>query len=294
MKCFPTSWAMQRTMQIPEEGRILEVRDLCKRYADFALDHVSFSLSAGTITGFVGRNGAGKSTTLKALLNLVHPDSGEIRFFGRDFLRDEQAIKRQIGYVSGGVSYYPHKKLRVIAGVSRRFYESWDEEAYRGCLSRFALPEDRTPLELSEGMKVKFALTLALSHHAKLLILDEPTSGLDPVSREDLLEIFLQLVREERVTILFSTHITSDLEQCADDILYIRNGEIAENGAMQDFADRYRLVKTAMDPGRAVIGARESKGGWTGLIRCGERAPDGAEITRANLEEILVHLEKEM
>lgn len=272
---------------------ILTVSGLCKQYPHFALDHVTFALRQGTITGFIGRNGAGKTTTLKSLLNLVHPDAGEIRLFGLDFAKDELTIKQQIGYVSGGIDYYPRKKLRTITSVSRRFYQNWDEAAYQRCLKRFQLLEDKTPTELSEGMKVKYALTLALSHRAKLLILDEPTSGLDPVSREDLLELFLQLVREERVTILFSTHITSDLEKCADDLIYIRTGEILSHGPIDEFVNSYQIVRTAANPGKTVIGARESKSGWTGLIHNGDTPPAGAEVSGANLEAIMVHLEKE-
>ncbi|MCI2055824.1 MAG: ABC transporter ATP-binding protein [Oscillibacter sp.] len=274
-------------------SNVLQVSGLCKRYPHFALENVSFSLQPGTITGFIGRNGAGKTTTLKSLLNLVHPDSGEIRFFGMDFCKDEFAIKQKIGYVSGGISYYPSKKLSTISGVNRRFYADWDEDVYRRCVSRFQLLEDKTPSQLSEGMKVKYALALALSHHAELLILDEPTSGLDPVSREDLLEVFLQLAQDEQVTILFSTHITSDLDKCADNILYIRSGKIIEDAPRDAFLAKYQVVQTAEKPDASVIGARESKSGWTGLIPTGAPAPAGAEILKTDLEAVMVHLEKE-
>ena len=274
-------------------SEVLEVRGLCKQYPQFALRDVSFSLRAGTITGFIGRNGAGKTTTLRSLLNLVHPDSGEIRFFGQDFSGSELAVKQRIGYVTGGVSFYPRKKLRVITAVNRRFYDSWDEEAYRCCLERFQLLEDKTPDQLSEGMKVKYALTLALSHRAEMLILDEPTSGLDPVSREDLLEEFLHLVRERQVTILFSTHITSDLDKCADNILYLRSGRLAADASLTDFLAQYRLVKTATTPPPQLLGVRESRDGWTGLLPAGAPLPPGAQALPIDLEAVMVHLEKE-
>ncbi|MDD3261923.1 MAG: ABC transporter ATP-binding protein [Oscillospiraceae bacterium] len=273
---------------------VLRVTGLCKRYPHFSLDHVSFSLPVGSISGFIGRNGAGKSTTLKSLLNLVHPEAGSIQFFGKDFSANELEIKQQISFVSGGISYYPRKKLKTITAVNRRFYKNWDEAAYQHCLQAFSLLEDKTPAELSEGMKVKYALTLALSHHAQLLILDEPTSGLDPVSREDLLELFLQLARQEHVTILFSTHITSDLDKCADNIIYIRNGKIIENGLMDTFLKAYQQVTTSEKPAAGVvIGARENRSGWTGLIRRGSAVPAGATVSDADLEAIMVHLEKE-
>lgn len=274
------------------EQIILEVENLCKEYSHFMLDNVSFSLRPGTITGFIGRNGAGKSTTLKSLLNLVHPDRGMVRFFGGEFDKNEFAVKQKIGFVSGGVSFYPRKKLRDITAVERRFYSDWDESAYRHYMEEFQLLEDKTPSQLSEGMKVKYSLTLALSHHAELLILDEPTSGLDPVSREDLLEVFLRLARQGGTTILFSTHITSDLDKCADDIIYIRAGKIIHSGSLDAFVSGYRLV-TCHEKPEGVIGPRESRDGWTAIIHRDDPTPAGARASDADLESIMVHLEKE-
>ncbi len=204
---------------------IVEVSGLCKAYPAFRLKEVSFSLEGGKITGFIGRNGAGKSTTIKAMLNLIHADSGNVSFFGMPLWGNEAAIKRRIGYSTGAVCWYPRKTIREILEVTRGFYQSWDEEACRNYRTLFGLDENKRPMDLSEGMKVKFNLLLALSHRAEVLILDEPTSGLDPFSRDELLELFGTL-KERGVTILFSTHITSDLERCADSILYIRKGEI--------------------------------------------------------------------
>ena len=206
---------------------VLSVRGLCKRYGSFALRDVSFDVAPGSITGFIGRNGAGKTTTLKSLLDFVHPDAGEALFFGRPLSADEFGVKQAVGFASGGFGFYPLKRLRTVTDVTRRFYPSWDETAYRRYLALFALDENKRVKELSEGMKVKYALALALSHRARLLVLDEPTSGLDPVSRDELLEIFLQLAQDEGISILFSTHITSDLEKCADHIVYLRRGEVA-------------------------------------------------------------------
>ena len=213
---------------------ILEAKDVCKTYPAFRLDRVSFALEGGKITGFIGRNGAGKTTTIKALLNLIHTDSGEISFFGLPLAGHETEIKQRTGYSTGTVSWYPRKTIREIVSVTRPFYRRWDEDAYRSYLSLFGLDENKKPLELSDGMKVKFNLLLALSHRAELLILDEPTSGLDPFSRDELLELFRTL-KEHGVTILFSTHITSDLEKCADNILYISNGVIRAECAKADF-----------------------------------------------------------
>lgn len=204
----------------------LEISGLCKTYPAFTLKDVSFTVPQGAVMGFIGRNGAGKSTTLKSLLGLVHPDGGEVRFFGRDFRENEQYSKENIGVVLGGIDFYPKKKVRTITDVTRRFYPRWDEEKYRHYLRLFAIDEEKRVDQLSSGMKVKYLIALALSHDARLLILDEPTSGLDPVSRDDLTELFAALVADGKRSILFSTHITSDLEKCATHITYIRDGEI--------------------------------------------------------------------
>lgn len=203
----------------------VEVCGLFKTYPAFRLEDVSFDIREGRITGFIGRNGAGKTTTIKSMLNLVHPDRGEIRFFGLPLSGNEQKIKQRIGYSTGAVNYYPKKKIGDIARITKTFYPTWDDDAYREGLQLFSLDETKCPCELSEGMKVKFNLLLALSHRAELLILDEPTSGLDPFSRDELLTLF-ETLRRRGIAILFSTHIVSDLEKCADDIVYIHGGKI--------------------------------------------------------------------
>lgn len=217
---------------------IAEVRNLVKKYPAFELSDVSFGLESGRITGFIGRNGAGKTTTIKAMLNLIHSDGGSVSFFGLPLTEKETEIKKRIGYSTGTVSWYPRKKLRDIVDIVRRFYDTWDEAAYRRYLELFALDEAKTPLELSEGMKVKLNLLLALSHHSEVLILDEPTSGLDPFSRNELLEIFQEL-KKEGVAVFFSTHVISDIEKCADDILYISKGKIIAAMPKEDFIRQF-------------------------------------------------------
>lgn len=218
---------------------ILTVKDLTKTYPSFSLGPVSFAVEAGSIMGFIGRNGAGKTTTLKSILNIVHPDGGSIRYFGGELKGNEHGIKERVGFAGGAVNYYPRKKIADIISVTRRFYDSWDDGAYRKYTEIFSIDPNKTPGELSEGMKVKLNLAVALSHRADLLILDEPTSGLDPVSREELLEIFTAL-RERGVAILFSTHITSDLDKCADRITYIKKGGIIASEPLDLFISRHR------------------------------------------------------
>ena len=216
---------------------LCEVRHLCKDYPGFALRDVSFSLQPGTITGFIGRNGAGKTTTIKSMLNFIHPSGGEIIYFGLPLSGNEDAIKQRIGFSTGSVNYYPKKKLKELVSVTKPFYKNWDEGAYREYLELFSLDENKAPSELSEGMKVKCNLLLALSHRAEILILDEPTSGLDPFSRDELTDLFTVL-KDRGTAIFFSTHITSDLEKCADRIVYIRNGEIVCEDTREHFRER--------------------------------------------------------
>lgn len=275
--------------------KVLEIRGLCKDYPAFHLKDVSFSLERGRIMGFIGRNGAGKTTTLKSALNIVHPAAGELKYFGLDFAENELEIKRRIAFVSGGANYYPNKKLAAITAVTRSFYEHWDEAAYRRYLKLFNLDESKTPKALSAGMQVKYALALALSHGAELLILDEPTSGLDPVSRDELVDVFLSLA-DEGVSILFSTHITDDLDKCADDVTYIRNGEIVFSLPIGELREKYRAVAVTAEQAERyadkLIGCKRAKEGFTALVERGELEEE-LPGRAAGLEEIMVHLDKE-
>ena len=219
---------------------VLEVRELRKTYPAFTLKDVSLDVPQGAIVGFIGRNGAGKSTTLKSILGLVHPDGGTVRAFGLDYAANEAAIRRRIGVVLGGIDFYPKKKVGVITDVTRRFYSNWDEDKYRHYLELFAIDESKRVDQLSSGMKVKYMIALALSHSAELLILDEPTSGLDPVSRDELVELFRRIVADGSRSILFSTHITSDLEKCASHIAFIKDGEMLYDGGVEDFKARFQ------------------------------------------------------
>lgn len=273
--------------------KVLEVENLTKIYPAFSLGPLSFSLEEGVITGFIGRNGAGKTTTIKSLLNLISSD-GKIKFFGKDLKTSEEKIKQNIGYAVGGTSYYVRKKIKNVIAVTKTFYPEWNDELCESYLKEFSLDKEKRIRELSEGMKVKFSLTLALSHGAKLLILDEPTSGLDPVSREELTEIFLNLAKRG-VTILFSTHVTEDLDAGAERIIYIKKGKIIANSTYREFVDSYRLVRLKdTDDKSLFIGICSDKDGATGLIR-GEEEKDfyDREVLRPGVRDIMIHLEKE-
>ena len=278
---------------VNEHTALLSVRGLVKEYPKFRLKEISFDLREGMITGFIGRNGAGKTTTINSILTFVRPDGGEVLYRGVPFGEDEQRIRQKIGFVSAGMTYYTRKKLKAITGVTKTFYPEWDDAAYEKYMRAFGLEEDKTPAELSNGMKIKYALALALSHGADLFILDEPTSGLDPVSREELVEVFLRL-KDEGKTILFSTHITSDLEKCADRILFIQQGELKADDSLEHFRQAWRIAETAEltpEMQAASRGKCRMKDGYTVLLSAGDA---GAFATReATLEEIMIHLEKE-
>ena len=272
----------------------LEVRGLTKEYPAFTLRDVSFSLAPGAITGFIGRNGAGKTTTINSVLSFVHPDGGQISFFGMPWAEHERKIKEKTGFVSAGMTYHTRKKLKVITSVTKAFYPAWDGKAYEKYMAAFGLDGEKTPAELSNGMKIKYALALALSHGAELLILDEPTSGLDPISREELVEVFLRLKNEGK-TVFFSTHITSDLEKCADRILFLQRGRLKADDTLDSFRDAWRIAECAgeIPPAlmRSARGICPTRDGCTVLVRREDAGAFGAR--KASLEEIMIHLEKE-
>ncbi len=278
--------------------KILEIQNLRKAYPSFLLDDVSFDVEEGSIMGFIGRNGAGKTTTIKSVLRLVHADGGRVLFEGKDLWENETACKKQIGLVLGEFNFYKRKKLRTIAAVTKQFYEDWDEETYRTLMQRFSLDPEKKICELSQGMRVKFALVLALSHRAKLLILDEPTSGLDPVSRDELLEIFRNIIEDGEHSILFSTHIISDLEKCADYITYIKGGRVVVSTDADSFKDAYRLVSGEAELLEAyrdrLVGYRAHAFGFTGLMRKEDAEhAQSLKVAPADMESIMIYTEKE-
>lgn len=184
---------------------------------------------------------------------MVHPDSGSVQLFGKDFYQNEKACKEEIGIVFGGIDFYPLKRLSTITAITQKFYHNWDSDKYKSYLQQFELDEGKRFKELSNGMKVKYLLAVALSHHASLLILDEPTSGLDPVSRDELLHIFRRIVSDGKRSILFSTHITSDLDRCADDITYIQGGRLLRSADRKTFLQSFEHLKTPQDSGQLTL-----------------------------------------
>lgn len=279
---------------------LLKVENLCKSYPTFQLKNISFELHEGFITGFIGKNGAGKTTTIKSILDYVHPDSGNVEMFDTKMSDDEVAIKQQVGVLLGELDYYPKTKVKKISDIQRRFYTNWDDNIYRNYLEEFEIDENKQLCQLSSGMRVKLGLSFALSHKAKLLILDEPTSGLDPIARDELLHIFSKIVSDGKTGIIYSTHITSDLDKCADYILYISNGSLIANTTKDDLIDEHRLLGGTLtqltdELQHRAIGIQKNAFGFSALIKTADLLPsdDTLQIARPNLEDIMIYYDSE-
>ena len=279
-------------------NNVLKLEKVCKTYPSFSLKEVSFAVKPGQIMGFIGRNGAGKTTTLKCIMNLVHYDSGAISAFDTDMTENELENKQRIGFALSELNYYPNRTIAQLMNVTKRFYKRFDEEKFAEVCRLFQLDPNKKLEELSSGMKVKYSVAVALSHHAELLILDEPTSGLDPVSRDEILDIFRQIVKKGDRAILFSTHITSDLDKCASDITYIHNGKILYTGTKSDFIGSYLFVvdKTKnKDLEKEYIACKELDDRIEGLIDISNKdvfIKNGLEPKEPDLEQIMVYLER--
>ena len=222
---------------------VLIVRNLSKRYDEFQLKNVSFSLPKGCIMGLVGENGAGKSTTIKLILNLINRDGGSVSIFGKDNLTQEKTIKEDLGVVFDESSFPDNLNAKNISLVMKNVYKNWDEGLFYSYLKRFALPAQKKVKDYSRGMKMKLAIAAALSHHPKFLILDEATSGLDPMVREEILDIFLEFIQDEERSILLSSHIISDLEKIADYVTFIHRGEVLFSEAKDQLLEEYGILK---------------------------------------------------
>ena len=278
---------------------ILRTESLCKTYPAFRLHDVSFSIEEGRVMGLIGRNGAGKTTTIKALLRLIRPDGGVVEFLGKPVDDNAAELRRAAGYVSGDLCYYPRKKLSQLTAVTKSFYEDWNDARYEALLKRFSLIDTKRVCELSAGMKVKYQLACALSHGAKLLILDEPTSGLDPVSRDDLLDLLRTLCEKDGVSVLFSTHITSDLDACADDVTYLQNGTVAASCRLADFTAPWKKLtgpEAVLRPElkESLRGLRVHRGEFEALYPSNAPCPAGCREEAADLQTVMVFLEREV
>ncbi len=270
----------------------IEIHDLHKSFVGFSLKDVSFSVPQGTVMGFIGENGAGKSTTIKCLLNLLKKEHGEILLFGKDAVEHEIAIKYDIGVVFDDLHVPETLNATQLDKFMKKVFKTWDSPYYFERLAQFKVPERKRVKELSRGMRMKLSIALALSHHPKLLILDEPTSGLDPIIRDEILDLFLEFMQDETHSILFSSHITSDLEKIADYITFIHNGEILLSESKDVMLYEYGIFKGSNEevselPEHAIIGKRIGAFGVEVLVHRNE-VSEVFTLEKPTIEEIML------
>ena len=281
-------------------NNVLEINNITKDYKKFKIDNISFNLPKGYIMGFIGANGAGKTTTIKLILNMIKRDSGEIKVFGLDNIREEERIKEQIGVVFDECYYLEDWTLNDVEKAVSIFYKNWNSSIYEKYLKEFNLARDKKVKDLSRGMRMKLMIAVAFSHEAKLLILDEPTSGLDPVARDEFLDILRDYIEDEEKSVIFSSHITSDIEKIADYITYINNGEIIFTGEKDEFLEKYCIIKGGKEDitesqKKEIIGLRMHSTGFEGLIELKKAVGFSSKviIEKASLDEIMIYMNKE-
>ena len=275
---------------------ILQVNNLTKQYSDFKLDNVSFSVPKGTIMGLIGENGAGKSTTINAILDLIKKDDGTVTFWGQELSSDPRRLKEDIGIVFDGINFYETLTPAKIGQISKAAYTQWDQHLYNEYLTKFQLPTKNEVKTFSKGMKMKLCIAVTLSHHPKLLILDEATSGLDPVMRDDILDVFLDFVQDEQHSILISSHITTDLEKIADYITFIHQGKVMFCKTKDELRYRYGIIRCgaalfdAIDK-TEVLAYRKCDYQWDVLVADKEKARrkyKSAVVDDASIDDILL------
>ena len=275
----------------------LEVKGLTKFFPGFALKDVSITLPTGCIMGFIGENGAGKSTALRLILGLLRPDTGSIQVLGKTDFANDRALKEHIGVVMDECGFPENLTLSDINAILRRCYRTWDERRFRSFATRFQLPERKSIKTFSRGMKMKLSIAAALSHDSRLLILDEATSGLDPIVRDEILDVFLDFIQDETHSILISSHILIGLEKICDYITFIHQGKILLSSAKDELLSQYAIAKgsakaIAAIESYAVVGVRSSAFGAEALVKRIALPPDIVSDP-ATLEEIMLYFVKE-
>lgn len=274
---------------------ILKVKDLTKRYPGFVLDHISFSVPKGCIVGLIGENGAGKSTTINGILDLIKKDEGKVTFWDKE-LSSDLRLKEDIGVVFDGMNFYETLTPSQVGKICQAAYSQWDKKVYRDYMNRFSLPLDKEIKTFSKGMKMKLSIAAALSHKPKFLILDEATGGLDPVMRDDVLDVFLEFVQDEEHSILMSSHITTDLEKVADYIVFLHKGKLLFSKTKDELRYRYGIVrcgeegKAQLEP-EEILACRREDYQWSILVEDKEkihRKYRNLVIDEASIDEIML------
>ncbi len=283
--------------EAPARTAAAEIRHLDKKLGTFALSDINLTIPAGYITGFVGPNGAGKTSTIKCLLGMLRPDAGELTVLGQR----AGTPTEQIGIVLDSPSLVGDWSVRQVGRAVGGFYSRWDASAYSTWCERFSIPATTKVKQLSRGMGMKLQLAIALSHQARLLVMDEPTSGLDPLARDDLLGILQEYMLDERNAVLFSTHITADLERVADYVAIINDGRILHAEAKDELLSRYALVRggpgdLTEDARRVILGLRSFETGYEGLVSLDDlgRLPGSVDTSTPSLDDLVIHLSRKV
>ncbi|MFJ7732670.1 ABC transporter ATP-binding protein [Lysinibacillus sp. NPDC097231] len=278
---------------------VIELINVTKKFKGFSVENINLQVKQGFVTGFIGANGAGKSTTIKMMMNLLKPDAGEVKLFGLDYKKHEKAIKERIGFVYDGNIFFEGLNLKDIKRIVAPAYENWDDALFYQYIEQFELPLNKAIKTFSKGMQMKASLSIALSHHAELIIMDEPTAGLDPIFRRELLDLLQELMVDGNRTIFFSTHITTDLDRIADYIAFIQRGELVFNQSIHDIAENYALVKGGLDlldrdTEKAFVHVHRASTGFEALTNNIKAVKntfgDTVIIERASLEDIMYYV----
>lgn len=275
----------------------IELNNVVKRYKSFTLGPLTFRIPMGCIVGYIGENGAGKSTTIKLLLGLIHPDQGDLRLFDRDTRENRSDLHDRIGFVFDDLTLPDDFKIHQVEKMCHLFYRHWERDIFHRYLKHFSLSVSSAVKTLSRGMKMKLSLAIALSHRAELLLFDEATSGLDPIVRDEILDILLEYVQDETHTVLISSHILSDLEKIADYIAFLHKGRLLFMESKEALSEKYALcfiadapTRSSIDP-KAILGSRKNSFGEELLVERG-LMPPSIELTRPSIEEIMIYLLK--
>lgn len=280
---------------------VIELKDVHLKLGSFELKDFSVSVKKGFVTGFIGGNGVGKSTTIKLIMNILQPNSGDIKLFGLDYKKHEKEIKQRIGFVYDDGVFYEHLTLLEMKKIIKPVYKNWDDELFQSYVHSFQLPLNKKMKDFSKGMMMKASLAVALSHHAELIIMDEPTSGLDPIFRRELLDLLHDIMQDGEKTIFFSTHITTDLERIADYITFIHDGRHIFTNEFYKIHDQYTIVKGGLDLldadlEKEFIALRKSKHGFEGLSANKKKVQslfrDMALFEKATLEDIMFYTKR--
>ncbi|MEQ6355782.1 ABC transporter ATP-binding protein [Lysinibacillus sp. M3] len=280
---------------------VIEIRNIRKKFKGFSIDNLDLQVKKGYITGFIGANGAGKSTTIKMIMNLLKPDTGEVKLFGLDYKTHEKEIKERIGFVYDENVFFEGLNLKDIRKIVGPAYRSWDDALFYQYVKKFDLPLNKPIKTFSKGMQMKVSLAIALSHHAELIIMDEPTAGLDPIFRREFLNLLQELMLDGSRTIFISTHITTDLDRIADYIAFMQNGELVFNHSGHDLVENYALVKGGLDlldrdTEKAFVRVHRASTGFEALTKdrrtVNEIFGDSVVIERASLEDIMYYFKE--